>query len=63
MVLARWRYRQIRKRLRHQFETPSKLTRSFRAEIDSKFGSIRNVGIDLDKGTVIKFQFKLYNLY
>lgn len=34
-------------------ELESKLTRSFRAEIDSKFGSIRNVGIDLDKGSVM----------
>ena len=42
-------------------ELESKLTRSFRAEIDSKFGSIRNVGIDLDKGNVImaELQFKL----
>ena len=35
-------------------ELESKLTRSFRAEIDSKFGSIRNVGIDLDKGSAMK---------
>ena len=38
---------------KYQFEVPSKLTRNFRAEIDSKFGSIRNVGIDLDKGNVM----------
>ena len=33
-------------------ELETKLTRNFRAEIDSKFGSIRNIGIDLDKGNV-----------